>query len=244
MKTLVIADIHNHWETAEKIIKRVEHDQVVFLGDYFDDWGDTPPVAKRTAEWLKWSIEQPNRIHLIGNHDVPYINPSAKCGKYGWNPEKQNFVERVMTMKHWYQLQFHHWVDGWFLSHAGFHRFFYQTAVEDFDVEDFKVWIEEQEEGGKQALFAGAYHWFYSDAGYRVGNHTTLGGLCWLDFYNEFVPIPGLNQIMGHTPNHPYSHDELYYGYRGLPNNSSKNYCIDTQGKVSILIEDGNITLV
>ena len=39
MRTLIISDVHHHWDKAEKIIKYESPDSTVFLGDYFDDWG-------------------------------------------------------------------------------------------------------------------------------------------------------------------------------------------------------------
>ncbi len=38
--------------------------------------------------------------------------------------------------------------------------------------------------------------------------------------YDEFVDIPGINQIFGHTPNHVVRHRKT---------NSSEHYCIDTK---------------
>ena len=45
-----------------------------------------------------------------------------------------------------------------------------------------------------------------------------VGGPLWCD-YDEFVPIPSLNQIFGHTKS-----DYVRYG----ETDDSKNYCIDT----------------
>ena len=72
-KTLVIPDIHNDFKLAEGIIHRERPDHTVFLGDYFDDWYDTVQDAANVAKWLRESLENPDRTHLIGNHDVSYM---------------------------------------------------------------------------------------------------------------------------------------------------------------------------
>jgi len=40
MRTLIIPDIHNHIENADYWLTNEEYDRVVFLGDYFDHFGD------------------------------------------------------------------------------------------------------------------------------------------------------------------------------------------------------------
>ncbi len=69
-KLIIIPDLHNDYFTAEKIIKKENRDKVLFLGDYFDDFYDTLEDADNTAKWLTKSLQQKNRVHLIGNHDL------------------------------------------------------------------------------------------------------------------------------------------------------------------------------
>src|SRR5690606_22035145 len=70
MTTLVLPDVHNHFAEAEAQIARHPADRIVFLGDYFDSFDDTPAMAAATAEWLKDSLAKPDRLHLWGNHDL------------------------------------------------------------------------------------------------------------------------------------------------------------------------------
>ena len=46
MTTLVIPDLHHRVAAAEEWIARYPADRVVFLGDYFDDFDDTPKMAE------------------------------------------------------------------------------------------------------------------------------------------------------------------------------------------------------
>ncbi|KAF6244438.1 hypothetical protein C6989_09210 [Nitrosopumilus sp. b2] len=51
-KTLIIPDIHNDYNTAKKLSQENPH-KIVFLGDYFDDFGDKVQDATNIAKWLK-----------------------------------------------------------------------------------------------------------------------------------------------------------------------------------------------
>jgi len=77
-RILVVGDIHHEWQRAEALLQnlRSRYDQAVLLGDYFDDEGDTPAMAAATARWLARSLARPERIHLLGNHDLSYIFPT------------------------------------------------------------------------------------------------------------------------------------------------------------------------
>jgi len=121
---LVIPDLHNKIETAEKILKAREHsvDYTVLLGDYFDDFYDTPDIAANTAAWLKDSLQNPKRIHLIGNHDINYrepFSPVQKCA--GFTEAKKNRINTILTPADWAKLKWFHYepVGNWLFSHAG-----------------------------------------------------------------------------------------------------------------------------
>lgn len=52
MSTLIIADLHHYTENADRWLESQQFDRVIFLGDYFDDFGDNVNDARRTARWL------------------------------------------------------------------------------------------------------------------------------------------------------------------------------------------------
>jgi metallophosphoesterase superfamily enzyme len=47
-----------------------KYDRVVFLGDYFDDFRDTPESGRATAEWLRTNVRDSRFTFLHGNHDL------------------------------------------------------------------------------------------------------------------------------------------------------------------------------
>lgn len=76
---LVIPDVHLKFNILYPIIKEVtsKHkvDQLVFLGDYFDDWGQQTnnQLYQETCDYLTKLNKEYNCIFLLGNHDVPYL---------------------------------------------------------------------------------------------------------------------------------------------------------------------------
>ena len=118
-KIIIIPDIHNDYITAEKIIKKENPDKIIFLGDYFDDFDDIVNDANNTAKWLKKSLKQENRIHLIGNHDLSYMtdNPNLKCA--GYRTDKHKVIKKHSI--DWSKLKMYYWIDAkWLCTHAGF----------------------------------------------------------------------------------------------------------------------------
>ena len=102
MKTLIIPDLHNHIEHAEYWLATQHYDRVVFLGDFFDDFGDGPVDAKRTAAWVRTRIAETEDLFLRRNHDGSYMfpeNPQLYCP--GFTVAKAKAVRKVLGPEHW-----------------------------------------------------------------------------------------------------------------------------------------------
>jgi len=209
MKVTIIPDIHNRSHIAEHIIRQEKPDQIVFLGDYFDSWNDelNPDLIRETAKWFAWSVNQPNRIHLTGNHDLPYWFPN---NKYLWCPgfsrQKLLLVEEFVKPSDWRMLKFYHNLDDtWLLSHAGAHpqwvKFVKPGEVLKSDIRETGQILKRETEQFLLKAGRGEFHWFVAWSRARSG---TLhpGGLVWNDFGGDFHSIIGVNQLVGHT------HDE------------------------------------
>jgi hypothetical protein len=207
--SLIIPDIHLRWQEAEDIIASVKHDEVIFLGDYFDDFGDDPESVEATADWLVGSVKKPNRIHLFGNHDVHYAFPyrTFKCS--GYEQWKDILIGNNVTDKVWNKLKWYHVLDGtWLLTHAGLHKSNLPEAIRELhtDRPKFLKEIAEYLDVSIQHGFRKAANnegsWIFN-AGRSRGGMNNVGGINWCDYEQEFHPIKGLNQIVGHTPQRP-----------------------------------------
>lgn len=215
MRTLIIGDIHNRTDLADSAISQIPHDQVVFVGDYFDSWGDGRKQAKKTASWLKNSLAVSNRVHLWGNHDVPYCRPSISCS--GWDCRKHDAVNYILKGDDWRKLKFYVWVDGWLISHAGIHPAHIPTMI--LGTDQTRTFLEDQNDRAEACLHASAFqHWFFNCGQIRGGNDS-VSGLLWLDWNYEFAGA-GFNQIVGHTP-------DSKTPIRKFTTDASVNYCVD-----------------
>lgn len=199
---IVIGDIHHHITEAEEIASKYEDTHtIVFTGDYFDDWHDGPATAIRTARWLKSSIYKPNRIHLLGNHDIAYSSFSLIGGRKlyncsGWTNEKQVAIDTVLINDDWKRIKLFHYQYEWFFTHAGLHRNWIEHPVMGCSHE----WVNKYLEAVTANYFTRVYTDMLWAAGRCRGGRHGAGGILWHDHQRESAVISGIRQVYGHTP--------------------------------------------
>ncbi len=218
MKTLIISDIHHRIVRAQKLIDAHPCDRYVFLGDIYDDFGDDVLIAGKTARWHKEKLADEKNTFIWGNHDLPYAywhNKDLKCS--GNTRDKAEVINDIMERQDWAKIKFFVQVDGWLISHAGLRP--------DFGDKD----LEAEASAAIKCADAIQPHWMIA-AGYARGGGWALGGLTWLDWNQEFKPIPGIKQIVGHTPGK-------------MPREKDGNWCIDTHMRHAAIIEDGKLEI-
>ena len=227
MRTLIIPDIHNHTHHAEHWLKTQQYDHVVFLGDYFDDFDDTPGDVMNTARWLSARMDAGEDIFLLGNHDAAYLfpdSPQLECP--GFTRQKSRAIHEIMKPVHWQRLQLAHFEQGWLMSHAGFHP----VWIKEPNVEKIMSRCEKAMDAAKRRIVDPIL-----GAGEDRGGLQKFGGPLWMDFDN-FMPIPGINQLVGHTPDQDV---------RETCTTDSRNYCIDVRNaSVAAILCDGELTIL
>lgn len=227
MTTIVIPDLHNKVDWVEKWLSGQKYDKVIFLGDYFDSFYDTPQIAELTASWLKESLKHSNRVYLLGNHDMSYmINPNFNrmidCP--GWNIDKHIRINQILDRADWNKLRPVYSEQGYMLSHAGWHKNILPVRC-DLSHEQLIDFAEKGLAKVKQGLSC-----YVFNSGKRM-DHTQFftGGITWLDWWEEFEDIDGLKQIVGHTP------------YK-KPDVKGKSWMIDTNCKYYGVLQDNKFT--
>lgn len=195
-KILVIGDIHNKLDNVKKVTAAWT-DQIVFLGDYFDDFDDNAVETEATALWLKESIQHSNRIHLMGNHDFHYmVKPAATLYCSGFAGWKHEIINSILTYEDWNKLEYFYSVNNTWFSHAGITRYWFEhptigTTEGHIRAEIAKSLISVTGDVQDIGCLWAADH-------YRGGRHKK-GGLLWNDWRNtEF--FEGITQVVGHTP--------------------------------------------
>lgn len=225
----MVPDIHLRHEQAEAIIAAAgDVDRIVFLGDYFDDWQSTPQASAATARWLRASLREPRRTHLWGNHDIHHYNPAFACG--GWSEANYRAIQEVLRREDWYRLKWYAWADNWFCSHAGLHPYWWPQPQVASRAE-LSAWLDLHLVAAGAAAGAGRPHWTNISGSARNGP-APVGGLLWLDFKREFEPLPGLDQLVGHSRR-----------VRWIETATSRNCCLDSAGTAA-LVEDGEVTVL
>jgi predicted phosphodiesterase len=204
MKTLVIPDIHLKTDRAQRIINYEGADKVIFLGDVFDDFNDTPAQNAKAAEWLNNFVDKSNHVYLISNHDTQYvapINPQVLCA--GFEMGKHVAISKVLRKDIRDKIQYFYLFEDILFTHGGLHKSFIPEHVNilgEFTLDDIVWWLAQESKTANKFLFdrVGSPHWFFG-AGYCRGGRLPFGGLTWCDFYREFMHLEGLTQVVGHS---------------------------------------------
>ena len=227
MRTLIVPDLHHHTHRADHWLRTQEFEHVVFLGDYFDDFGDNVSDARKTATWLRHRMENSADIFLLGNHDIPYMfprNPFLFCP--GFSKAKAVGIHDILEPAHWQRFQLAHREQGWLMSHAGFHPSMLPAEGIDGLEQRCHLALDRASRGKTDPLLACGMD--------RLGRENVSGPI-WLD-WGSLKPIPGINQIVGHTPGNKV---------RDKITPDSKNYCLDVRnGCAAAILSDGQIQIL
>ena len=227
MRTLIIPDIHNQTQNADHWLKTQQYDRVVFLGDYFDNFGDSELEARQTALWLRERMEARDDVFLLGNHDASYLfpdSPELECP--GFTRAKSRAIHEILEPRHWKRLALAHFEQGWLVSHAGFHPVWMKEPT-----------VEKILARCRKAMRLAAKRSIdpILGAGQDRGGMQRFGGPLWMDF-DSLYPIPHINQIVGHTPGREVRE-------RITPD--SRNYCLDVKNaSVAAILCDGDLTIL
>ncbi|MBY8963249.1 serine/threonine protein phosphatase [Flavobacterium sp. D11R37] len=79
-RTLVIGDVHGAYRALQQVLERAEvtkNDELIFLGDYVDGWGESPQVI----DYLIKLKSEYRCIFMRGNHDDLLLE-WLKTGEY------------------------------------------------------------------------------------------------------------------------------------------------------------------
>ncbi len=239
-RILIIPDIHLKHLQAERIVEREKADLTIFAGDYFDDFGDSPRANQATAHWLQQSLEKPNRIHLLGNHDAHYRWPHMACS--GFTQAKCTAIRKVLGEEGFERLELYYYdqASNTLFTHAGLTRPLVECRG------GWQLALEEDEEPKptrtRSPYYATENNWLYAPGAAR-GGHVRYGGPLWCDT-REFEPIPGLNQIFGHTPwEAPRWKDKAGWEDTAMESEAPFDLCLDTHLRHYALLEGTRVVV-
>lgn len=201
-KVLLLGDIHQDINRLHRIIDQEAPDITVTTGDWFDSFVyDSDNHVRAAASYLYTGVHDPRFVTCIGNHDCHYLwtHRGLRCS--GYEDRKDDIIHdelgaelgNVRDKMQWFV-----WVDDFLVSHAGVASSKI-SPLQSLEKDKFDAWLTQQAKDCNGCLACRAEHWFVH-AGYARSGNYPIGGLTWQDFDNEFEPIEGLKQIVGHTP--------------------------------------------
>lgn len=180
MSTLIIPDLHGKIKVAEWALEQDQYN-IVFLGDYLDSFSEPRKKQRKLLEMVLTAAEDnPDRVTaLLGNHEMSYLKPTTmRASGFSSGFYSKLKYDQVLTRAN-NILQPYKWVGKFLLSHAGVSQ-----KLLTFTEETVQEYLE-----------AGAFE----DIGRARGGPSPIGGLYWCDWWEEFTPVDGIPQIVGHS---------------------------------------------
>jgi hypothetical protein len=232
MRILIIPDVHLRLSQVKSILSKFEAgvDRVVFLGDYFDNFKETVESNIHMAKWLKIALYNPKYVFICGNHDMYYRYPqNGEVRNSGFTQQKLTAIGHVLTKEDWDRMPYYHFADNFYFAHGG-------IAIEVFchPIHGFtRKYLDETIAMALVKVECGDIDYAFLPGTFHGGDRQ--GGITWLRWYDEFKPIGGINQIVGHSP-----HKEP----QEFITPSSKNYCLDTGLHHVGILNDGIMEFV
>jgi hypothetical protein len=206
---LVISDIHQdiNWVKSILEVEKGNYDHLHFNGDIIDSHKKPDKIsgARETAIFYRWLLD--NGTVNLGNHDLPYMEFFPYNLKYkdkpfgaasycsGFSESKSLKFNKEMTWGAWRKAKTFRVINGWLVSHAGFHLGFWDWSANDNDNlkrlwETSEEWLEKLPYFYNKELFG---------LGKARGGDAYMGGPFWLDFHYEFKDSIPMKQLVGHT---------------------------------------------
>lgn len=211
MKILSVPDIHGRHEALQNAIDRFEkekYDLIVLTGDYVDSYNRTDEDIFRTVKLiLDLKEKYPTKvILLLGNHDISYrYYPQFMCS--GFRLHNQQVLTALFTNnKQHFQIAYQ--IGDFLFTHAGICKGWYRKYEPVINKHYQLLGIDKADRFGNLGLVLNSIHnsedfVILHEVGVPRGGMTyDIGGLTWCDQkeMENYGPLPGYKQIVGHTP--------------------------------------------
>lgn len=224
-RVLVVGDLHQRLDHAE-YWRSQDADRYVFLGDYFDAPDDETEDTIKMAEWVKERIHDPLCTLILGNHDVQYRWSMEDLIYPGFTPDKARAIRNVLEPADWSRMRLACTAGSFLLSHAGFSRIWVKPPTLENILARCKLAEERAAQGIIDPVFG---------SGELPRRLQQWGGPLAMP-WEGFVPIEGINQIVGHT-----SGEDV----RKKASASSTNLCINVaNGAVAVAVTGESVEVL
>lgn len=202
MKIITISDLHgrDNW----RHIDVDQYDKVIFLGDYTDSYDLSDHlILKNLEQIIRLKSREPNKIVLLlGNHDIQYLHfPYYRCS--GFRPSMQLQLTELFT-KHEALFQIAHQEASYLFTHAGVSNRWLAHVPEADLRSKLELNLRALDQLADSMNKVHAHRILRTslfDVSYLRGGYEEAGGPVWADKRETSTDyIPGLHQVVGHTP--------------------------------------------
>ena len=201
--TLVVGDTHLKQKyicnAIDVVLQRYKVNEVVFTGDYTDDWlaSDETALAalRHFAKWVEAKRCEGMSVRLVlGNHDLCYLTGVEGPGtQFG-------IIDEVRELLQHLQLEMAVVVNGYLVTHAG--------ITQRWADEYMPTWYGKDKASKAvsaaqilNTMFADPACWNALDSCGSGRGGWGIPGPLWADFWElKAEPVSGMDQIVGHTP--------------------------------------------
>lgn len=185
--TLIVGDLHGRFEIVKKALDSGY--SCVFIGDYLDSFDRSIPDQINTLMMILEAVEEDPEKYtmLLGNHELSYLDDTMRATGYKRATEYHLLHGLASRLRK--HAKPYVWVGQYLISHAG---------VSQLLLDAHGITLDEYLDLG-----------VFNDIGGARGGRAKIGGLYWCDWFEEFEPIPGTPQVVGHTGRRP---DEVNKG--------------------------------
>ena len=191
MSMIVVGDLHGDLEITKYFLKE-KNKQVCFLMDVLDSFTFSREDQFEALQLILYAIASRNNIvGVLANHELSYANPycyrASGFSNGFWTRLKYSSLIRQIE-----QLPIVIEAAGFLITHAGISKTWLPDADDNYwtadEIIDYIEYIDLDT---------------IAQVGVARGGTARCGGPLWCDYWSEFVPVPGIKQVMGHSAYRP-----------------------------------------
>ena len=185
-----IGDIHGDLKIVEDVLEKFKDREKVFVGDIFDSYNYDRLDQRMCMDLILADVQSGGSKLVLGNHELSYLYTNHRC------PGRDDIMQTIVSADYRHDLfqyakNFVYYKQHRLLvTHAGLTNQIWEMYQPEMGVNTEET-LEYLNRDPTTILYR---------VGYARGGHAPYGGIFWCDWNKEFIPIPGLKQVMGHTP--------------------------------------------
>lgn len=220
--TVFIGDIHGNIKVLDAILKQFPDSYYVFTGDLFDSFDESLGNQMKCLDVVLNLCRQEKAKWLMGNHDAYYIIPEKCVRGTGYNGVLATLLDPFNEeLREVTNLVVYEEKQKLLITHAGVTKPYAKNLLHimsSYDNENHPIKLMEIVKALEVEVKRDKSRFFHN-LGIRSSGIHKVPGPQWCD-YSEFVPINGIIQIFGHTPQ-----EKIQVSNTGI--GTVYSYCID-----------------